>query len=85
MVVEYFKSIVCPRCIPVTRELKKLEKEFPELEIKHIEVLSNMSYSKDNKVRTLPTVKIGDAVIGGFLSGHKVRKFILSHLQKSEN
>lgn len=80
MQVEYFKSLICPRCIPVSRELKKLEKEFPELEIKHIEILKNMAYTKENKIQTIPTLKINDAVIGGLLSGKKVRDFILGKL-----
>lgn len=81
MQVEYFKSIVCPRCIPVSRELKKLEKEFPEIEIKHIEVLKNRAYSKENRIQTIPSIKIHDAVIGGLLSGKKVREFVLGKLK----
>ena len=80
MQIEYFKSIICPRCIPVSRELKKLEREFPELEIKPIEILKNMAYSKENKIQTIPSIKINDAVIGGLLSGKKVREFVLSKI-----
>jgi len=80
MQIEYFKSLICPRCIPVSRELKKLEKEFPELKIRHIEILKNMAYTKENKIQTIPSLKINDAVIGGLLSGKKVRDFVLGKL-----
>lgn len=80
MKIEYFKSIVCPRCMNVTRELANLKREFPELEIKSIEIISNMTYAKEQGVKGIPFLKIGEAKLGGkIIPSHKVREFVLKH------
>ncbi|EKD38654.1 MAG: hypothetical protein ACD_75C00655G0002, partial [uncultured bacterium] len=38
MKVEFYRTFLCPRCLLVARELKRLRREFPHLEIETIEV-----------------------------------------------
>ncbi len=84
MVVEYFKSVVCPRCINVSRELKRLEKENPQIEIKQIEVITNMNYAKSMGIKGIPVLKIGDSLLGGgIIPSKNVREFVLSHLKEN--
>jgi glutaredoxin len=81
MVVEYFKSAVCPRCINVSRELANLKKEFPELEIKAIEIITNMSYAREQGVKGIPFIKMGENKMGGkVIPSHVVREFVLKHM-----
>jgi len=84
MVVEYFKSMVCPRCINVTRELAKLKQEYPQLEIKSIEIITNMAYAQEQGVKGIPFLRIGDSKLGGkIIPSHKVREFVLSNMKNA--
>jgi len=56
MKITYFKSIICPRCIPTNRLLKQVKQEHPEIEIEEIEILTHMSRAKQADVHHVPTL-----------------------------
>jgi glutaredoxin len=42
MEIIYYKSAICPKCIPTSRFLKELKSEHPEIEIKEIEIITHL-------------------------------------------
>lgn len=59
MKLKYYKSIICPRCIPTSRFLKYIRKKYPNVEIEEIEVLKNMREARKEGIRSIPTIIIG--------------------------
>ncbi len=59
MKIIYFKSLICPRCIPTNRLLARVRREHPEIEIEEIEVLTNLGRAKRDGVMMLPTLIAG--------------------------
>ncbi len=59
MKIIYYKSLICPRCIPTNRLLTRVRQEHPEIEIEEIEVLTNLPRAVRDGVMTLPTLIIG--------------------------
>lgn len=59
MKIIYYKSRLCPRCIPTNRLIARLEREHPEIEIEEVEVLTNLSRALAAGVHMLPTLIAG--------------------------
>ncbi len=59
MKIIYYKSLVCPRCIPTNRLLARVRREHPEIEIEELEVLTNLGRAKRDRVMMLPTLIVG--------------------------
>jgi hypothetical protein len=60
MKITYYKSFVCPRCIPTGRVIERVRREHPEIEVEEIEVLTNLSRALHDGVMMIPTIIIGD-------------------------
>ncbi len=60
MKITYYKSAICPRCIPTNRFLKKIKEEHPYLDIEEIEVLTHLKRAKEEGVRSIPLIVVGD-------------------------
>lgn len=61
----------------VDRELTKLEKENPGLEITKIDVVTHPFVTLKNGIRMFPALKHGNKILSGiFLSGKEIRQFI---------
>jgi len=79
--VEFYRTLLCPRCLLVARELKKLRRQFPHLEIETIEVATNLNRVREAKIRTIPALKVGDATLTGLLlTPAKIRRFLFSRV-----
>jgi len=59
MKITYFKSLICPRCIPTNRLLKQVKQAHPEIEIEEIEIITHMSRAKKADVHHIPTLIAG--------------------------
>jgi hypothetical protein len=67
--------------LPVGNELRRLQQEHPNLEVKVIEVTTSPIKAWKDGIRGFPALKIGDDIlIGFFLSPINVRSFVESHL-----
>ena len=60
MKIIYYKSRLCPRCIPTDRLVALLRREHPEIEIEEVEVLTNLPRALRDGVLMLPTLIVGD-------------------------
>lgn len=77
MKVELYYSIFCPRCLYAGRVLKKLRKEYPELEIETVEISLNLSRARREKIRAIPTLKMGENRLSGLLlTPGRIRRFL---------
>ena len=59
MKIIYYKSIICPKCIPTNRLIKRLKREHPEIEVEEIEIITHMSRAKKDNVHHVPTIIAG--------------------------
>ncbi len=59
MKVIYYKSIICPKCIPTNRLIKRLRQTHPEVQVEEIEILRHMARAKADGVRHVPTIIVG--------------------------
>lgn len=81
MKVEFYRTLLCPRCLYVAHELKRLQREFPHLEIETIEVATNLGRTREAGVRTVPALKVGNATLTGILlTPGRIRRFLLAHV-----
>ncbi len=60
MKIVYYKSLLCPRCLPTNRLISQLRREHPEIEIEEVEVLTNLPRALREGVGTLPTLVVGE-------------------------
>ncbi len=57
--IVYYKSVLCPRCIPTNKMLKKLRQRYPDVEIEEIEIATHLRQARAAGVRQVPTLIIG--------------------------
>ena len=53
----YYKSRICPKCIPTSGFLKKFKKEFPDVTIREVEVLFHMKSAREAKIHSIPVIE----------------------------
>ncbi|RKX84827.1 MAG: hypothetical protein DRP57_05120 [Spirochaetes bacterium] len=61
----YYKSFICPRCIPTSRFLKNLKAQHPEIKITEIEILTNMKKTIKEGIHGIPVIAIGNKRYSG--------------------
>ena len=84
--ITIFKSTVCPRCYVARRELKKLQVEFPELEVEEIDVLSHPVESARRGIYFVPALQGGSRTLTMiFPRASIIREFIVQLCKKREN
>ncbi len=54
----YYKSLICPRCIPTSRFLKELKKDYPEITVKEVEILAHLKSAKDAHIHSIPVIEV---------------------------
>jgi predicted DsbA family dithiol-disulfide isomerase len=80
MKIELYRTVLCPRCLYVSRVLQKIAAEQPGIAIEAIEVATNLERARAAGIRTVPTLKIGgDRLSGLFLTPTAIRRFVAGH------
>ncbi len=54
----YYKSLVCPRCIPTSRFLKELKKDYPEITVKEVEIIAHLKTAREAHIHSIPVLDI---------------------------
>ena len=81
MKIKYYKSVVCPRCIPVSAVLSEWKQRHPEVEVEVMEVLFHPAKAYEAGVRRIPSLEIDGEIKSWFLpSKEEVRSFLESKL-----
>ena len=57
--IVYYKSLLCPRCIPTSKMLKAFRQRYPQVEIEEVEVIAHPSRAREAGVRQVPTIVVG--------------------------
>lgn len=82
MKIEFYRTILCPRCLYVSRILKKIVADSPRLELETIEVATNLTRTRQAGITTVPTIRIGSQTLTGLiLTPRIIRNFIEQHQQ----
>jgi glutaredoxin len=77
--VTFYQSVICPRCQMAKLSLGKILPDFPDIRIDHVEYVTNLGRSRQDGVRTIPTMVSGDKNLSGFLlTGKGIRRFLES-------
>jgi len=81
MKIELFRTILCPRCLFVSRILKKIVADSPHLELETVEVATNLTRFRQAGIKTVPAIRVGNEILTGLiLTPRKIRCFIEQHL-----
>ena len=65
----------------VGRELTKLGREFPQLKVKKVDILTSPGRALKEGVKMIPTLQAGERKLSGvFLTSDEIRKFVTSLL-----
>lgn len=80
MKIELYRTILCPRCLFVSRVLKKIVADSPHLELETIEVATNLTRARQAGIKTVPAIRIGnDLLTGLILTPRMIKRFIEQH------
>ncbi len=61
----------------VDRALTKLKKEYPQLTVEKVDILTQPGRALKDGVKMIPTLKAGDKILSGiFLTSSRIRDFI---------
>jgi len=54
----YYKSLICPRCIPMSIFLKDLKKDYPEITVKEVEIITHIKTAKQAHIHSIPVIEV---------------------------
>lgn len=81
----FYESSLCPRCMLVRRELAKLRREYPELEVEEVDVVLSPLRAWRSGIRMIPALRAGDDLLAGIvLATEEIRRFVTRHLEREE-
>jgi glutaredoxin len=86
MKIEFYRTIICPRCLFVSRFLKKIVAPSQHLELEIIEVATNLTRTWMAGVNTVPSIKIGNDILTGLIiTPRMIRRFIEQHMEEDDS
>ena len=63
----YVSAPFCPKCVRINRWLKELKKTNPEINIIKLNIALKMKEVKPLKIKTIPTLIIGEERLDGWI------------------
>lgn len=77
MNVILYKSALCPRCYLARRHLLEVIKEYHNVTVDEIDLLSSPQKTWQDGIRMIPAIKIGDEVLSAaYLTRQQIGEFI---------
>lgn len=74
--ITFYHSAICPRCQMASRSIDALLPDYPEIEVKRVEYLTNLKRARRDGIRTIPAlVAEGGGLKGFYLTKAKIRDF----------
>ncbi|MHA1125974.1 MAG: thioredoxin family protein [Candidatus Heimdallarchaeota archaeon] len=67
MEIIFITAPLCPKCIRIRRWLKELSETHPEIVVKKYNIVTNRQKAKEYKIKTIPTLIVGDVMLGGLI------------------
>lgn len=82
MLVTLYKSSLCPRCYLAKKHLYYLKKEFPEMEINEVDIITSPGKALKAGIKMIPAIAIEDKVLSSiYLGRRKIADFLQSTSQ----
>lgn len=80
MIIEIYKSALCPRCAYAMHALKKLQDEFDDIKIVSFDIATNFSDFKRAGIKLIPAIKINENKRSWILpKSNEIRDFVLEN------
>ncbi|MDY0212468.1 MAG: thioredoxin family protein [Desulfuromonadaceae bacterium] len=77
MIVNFYRTALCPRCNKAEQILQRLMPEYPQLELGTIEVATRPVETFRAGIRMIPALKCGDEILSGvLLKEEQIREFL---------
>jgi hypothetical protein len=74
--VQFYHSMICPRCQMAKLSISQLRDEFPHVVVEKVEFLSNIGRAREAGVWRIPTLVAGDRKLSSFyLTKKSIRDF----------
>ncbi|MHA1186645.1 MAG: glutaredoxin family protein [Candidatus Heimdallarchaeota archaeon] len=67
MEIVFITAPICPKCVRIRRWLRKLKETHPEIVVKKYSIVSDNKKAKEYKIKTIPTLIVGDVMLGGLI------------------
>jgi predicted DsbA family dithiol-disulfide isomerase len=78
-VVEFYHSVICPRCQVSGIALRRVLDRHPGIEVRKVEFLTNAARAREAGVTSIPTlVSGGRSLTGVILTPAKIERFLES-------
>ncbi|MGM0415813.1 MAG: glutaredoxin family protein [Thermodesulfobacteriota bacterium] len=85
MTITLYRTALCPRCKKTERILQRLMPEYPDLDLKIIEITTRPLESFRAGVRMIPAIKYRSEILSGIvLDESRIRDFLQRHLASEE-
>ncbi len=79
MQITLYKSSLCPRCYLAKKHLYTLKKEYPDIEIDEVDILTSPGKVRKAGIKMIPAIVIDGRVLSSiYLSRQKIAEFIHS-------
>ena len=86
MKITLYRSAICPRCLMAARALKRLKKEYKNIEVTEIDVATSPRQTWQAGIRMIPALECRGKILSGFiLTSEKIKKFITTELKKKNH
>jgi len=82
--ITFISAALCPKCVRVKRWLKNLEKNNPEINIVRLNIATQFREIKQFKIKTIPTVIVGDQRLDGWIKEEVFLEAVKKLLTKTE-
>lgn len=63
----------CPKCVRIKRWLKDIEENQPDIKITRFNIAFDMKKVKKYKIKTIPTLIVGESMMGGWIKEEEFR------------
>lgn len=80
MIIEVYKSALCPRCAYTLHTLKQLQNELGDIKIKQFDLFSDITSFRKANIRMIPTIRIAETKKSWVIPNkNEIKDFILKH------
>jgi len=78
-VVDFYHSVICPRCQVSGIALRRVLERHPQIEVRKVELLTNLARARQSGVSTIPALVCGDRSLTGIvLTPGRIERFLAS-------
>ena len=81
--IVYYKSVLCPRCIPTNKMLKAFQQRYPEIVIEEVEALRSPRRMREAGIRHLPTLVIGKQTLTHAVPVERLAAMVFEGMSKA--